>query len=63
MKIAVVTAITPERLQTFNNAAPPDMDLNFVADNAPDEEKIEGMKDADAVILAAPTANITAGWR
>ena len=61
MKIAVVTAITPERLQTFNNAAPPDMDLNFVADNAPDEEKIEGMKDADAVILAAPTANITAG--
>jgi phosphoglycerate dehydrogenase-like enzyme len=59
MKIAVITAITPERQQTFQNAARPDMELAFVADNGTPDEIAAGCKDADAIILGAPTANLT----
>jgi phosphoglycerate dehydrogenase-like enzyme len=60
MKVAVITAITPERQQTFKNAALPDMELTFVADAGTPEEMAAGCKDADAIILGAPTANLTA---
>jgi phosphoglycerate dehydrogenase-like enzyme len=59
VKIAIVTAPTPERQQQFLNAAPADIECVFVSDSAPDEEKIEGLKDADAIIIGAPAANIT----
>lgn len=59
MKIAIVTTPTPERQKQFTQAAPPDVECVFVADSGSDEEKIAALKDAEAVIMGSPTANLT----
>jgi glyoxylate reductase/D-3-phosphoglycerate dehydrogenase len=59
MKIGIVTNPAPERHESFRRAALPEMELAFVADNASPDEAVEGLKDCDAIILAAPTANLT----
>ena len=59
MKIGVITNPTPERHEGFRRAASPDMDLTFVADNATPEEMASGLRDAEAIVLAAPTANLS----
>jgi lactate dehydrogenase-like 2-hydroxyacid dehydrogenase len=59
VKIAIVTPNTPERHKAFLDLAQPDMELTFVADSGSAEEMVEACKDAEAIILAAPTSNLT----
>jgi phosphoglycerate dehydrogenase-like enzyme len=54
MKIALVTTINPERQRIFMEHATPEMEVTIVSSTAPDEEKIEACRDAEAVILGAP---------
>jgi lactate dehydrogenase-like 2-hydroxyacid dehydrogenase len=59
MKIAIVSPNTPERHKQFLELASPDMQCAFVADTAPDDEMLAACKDVDAIILAAPGANLS----
>jgi phosphoglycerate dehydrogenase-like enzyme len=59
MKVTIVAPEAPERRAMLSQAAHPEMDLTFVADSASDEEKLAACKDAEAIILAAPGANLT----
>ena len=59
MKIAIVSPEAPERRKQFLDLASPDMECVFVADTASDDEKLTVCKDADAIILAAPGADLS----
>src|SRR5690606_25879328 len=59
MKIAIVAPEDPQRRKVFQDLATPDMELAFVADKASDDEKLAVCKDADAVVLAAPGADLS----
>ena len=58
MKIGIITANPPELHRRFMEAAPPDIETSVVADSASDEEKASTGRDADAIILVAPTVSV-----
>jgi lactate dehydrogenase-like 2-hydroxyacid dehydrogenase len=59
MKIAIVSPEAPERRKQFLDLAQPDMKIAFVSDTATDAEKVTVCRDADAIILASPGAELS----
>jgi lactate dehydrogenase-like 2-hydroxyacid dehydrogenase len=59
MKVAIVTANTPERHKVFLDLAQPDMDLVFLDVDAPARDLVAGCRDAEAIILGVPGADLS----
>lgn len=59
MNITIIAPDSPERHAALRQVAHPEMDLTFVADTASDEDKLAACKAAQAIILGAPSANLT----
>ena len=58
MKVTIVAPDSQERHATLRQSAHPEMNLTFVSDTASNEDKLAACKEAEAVILAAPGANL-----
>jgi phosphoglycerate dehydrogenase-like enzyme len=59
MKIAIVTANAPERHKAFLDLAQPDMDIAFIDASASSDDMLAGCRDADAIILGVPGADLS----